>query len=101
MDAYHEELFGPVVTVYRVASEEQAVALANDTPFGLGASVFSEDEERAARIAPLLDCGMVYVNQPERSQADLPFGGIKRSGVGRELGALGLEPFMNQKVVRY
>jgi succinate-semialdehyde dehydrogenase/glutarate-semialdehyde dehydrogenase len=63
--------------------------------------LFSEEEDRVARITTQLECGMVYVNQPERSQADLPFGGIKRSGVGRELGALGVEPFMNQKVVRY
>ena len=69
--------------------------------FGLGASVFSEDEERAAWMAPLLECGMVDVNQPERSQADLPLGGITRSGVGRELGALGLKPFINPKVVRW
>jgi succinate-semialdehyde dehydrogenase/glutarate-semialdehyde dehydrogenase len=100
MDAYHEELFGPAVVLHRVADEAAAVALANDTPFGLGACLFSEDDAQVDRVAAQLECGMVYVNQPERSQADLPFGGVKRSGVGRELGALGLEAFMNHKLVR-
>ncbi|MFG1955164.1 NAD-dependent succinate-semialdehyde dehydrogenase [Micromonospora sp. NPDC048830] len=101
MDIYREEVFGPVAMVFRVDNEEQAVALANDTPFGLGASVFSSDVERACRIGSQIEAGMVYVNAPAGSQADLPFGGIKRSGVGRELGSLGIEEFMNKKIVRY
>jgi succinate-semialdehyde dehydrogenase/glutarate-semialdehyde dehydrogenase len=100
MDAYHQELFGPVAVVYRVDDEDEAVRLANDTPFGLGAAVFSADEEKARRVGRQLDVGMVYINAPEGSQADLPFGGVKRSGVGRELGALGIEEFMNKRIVR-
>lgn len=100
MAAYHEELFGPVVIIYRVSDEDEAVRLANDTPFGLGASVFSGDPDRAQRLAARIDAGMVYLNQAGGSQPDLPFGGIKRSGIGRELGALGIEEFMNKKVVR-
>lgn len=99
MSAYHEELFGPVAIVFRVANEDEAVKLANDTPFGLGASVFSNDSEGAQRVAGKIDAGMVYRNQAGGSQPDLPFGGIKRSGIGRELGALGIEEFMNKKVV--
>ena len=100
MAAYSEELFGPVVIVFRVADEDEAVLLANDTPFGLGASVFSGDSTRGQRVANQIDAGMVYLNQAGGSQPDLPFGGIKRSGIGRELGALGIEEFMNKKVVR-
>lgn len=100
MDAYHEELFGPVATVFRARSEEEAVELANDTPFGLGASVFSADTERAARVAERIEAGMVYINSAGGSQADLPFGGVKRSGFGRELGDLGIEEFMNKRVIR-
>ncbi|MEO7147185.1 MAG: aldehyde dehydrogenase family protein, partial [Terrimesophilobacter sp.] len=81
-------------------SEDDAIRIANDTPFGLGSSVFSVDRERAARVGSRIDAGMVYVNQAGGSQADLPFGGIKASGVGRELGPLGMEEFMNKKVVR-
>jgi succinate-semialdehyde dehydrogenase/glutarate-semialdehyde dehydrogenase len=99
MDAHHEELFGPVAVVYRVDGEDEAVALANDTPYGLGASVFSQDPERARRVGARIDAGMVFVNQAGGSQADVPFGGVKRSGVGRELGDLGIEEFMNKKVV--
>lgn len=98
MAAYSEELFGPVAVVYRISSEAEAVALANDTAFGLGASVFSADLERARQVAAQIDAGMVSVNRCGGSQADLPFGGIKRSGIGRELGPLGIEEFMNKKV---
>ncbi len=100
MDAYTEELFGPVAVVYRVADEDEAVELANDTPYGLGSSVFSADPKRAAAVGARVEAGMVYVNQAGGSQADLPFGGIKRSGMGRELGPLGIEEFMNKKVIR-
>jgi succinate-semialdehyde dehydrogenase/glutarate-semialdehyde dehydrogenase len=100
MAAYHEEIFGPVALLFRAESEEEAVALANDTPFGLGASVFGTDRARAARVARGIEAGMVYVNKSGGSEADLPFGGIKRSGMGRELGALGIEEFMNKKPIR-
>lgn len=100
MDAYSEELFGPVAVVYRADSEGEAVRLANDTPFGLGSGVFSSDPARARRVGSQIEAGMVFINAPGGSQADLPFGGIKRSGVGRELGPSGMEEFMNKKVVR-
>lgn len=100
MNVHHEELFGPVCVIYRVETEEEAVALANDTPFGLAASVFSEDVERARRVGAQLDVGMLAINQPTRSQPHLPFGGVKRSGLGRELGALGIEEFMNKRLVQ-
>jgi succinate-semialdehyde dehydrogenase/glutarate-semialdehyde dehydrogenase len=100
MDAYYEEIFGPVVLVFRAENEEEAISIANDTPFGLGASVFGTDLDRARRVAERIDAGMVYLNSSGGSQADLPFGGIKRSGIGRELGPLGIEEFMNKKSIR-
>ena len=81
-DAYREEFFGPVASVYRVGSEEEAIELANDTPFGLGSYVFSDDPEQALRVADGLDTGMVYVNGVGADGAELPFGGVKRSGFG-------------------
>jgi len=100
MDAYREEIFGPVALVFRAADEEEAIAIANDSPFGLGASVFGTDQERMRRVAGQIEAGMVYLNSSGGSQADLPFGGIKRSGMGRELGTLGIEEFMNKKSIR-
>ncbi len=99
-DAYREEFFGPVASVYRVGSEEEAIALANDTPFGLGSYVFSDDPEQALRVADSLDTGMVYVNGVGADGAELPFGGVKRSGFGRELGRYGIEEFVNKKLIR-
>jgi len=99
MDAYYEEIFGPVLLVFRAETEDEAIAIANDTPFGLGASVFGTDRDRARRVADQIDAGMVYLNSAGGSQADLPFGGIKRSGIGRELGPLGIEEFMNKKSI--
>ena len=100
MAAYHEEIFGPVALLFRAETEEEALTLANDTPFGLGASVFATDRARAARVARKIEAGMVYVNKSGGSEADLPFGGVKRSGMGRELGPLGIEEFMNKKPIR-
>ncbi|MFG1820180.1 NAD-dependent succinate-semialdehyde dehydrogenase [Kribbella sp. NPDC049174] len=100
MDAYYEEIFGPVVIVFRADTEDDAVRLANDTPFGLGASVWGTDPDRLRRVAERIDAGMVYLNRAGGSQADLPFGGIKRSGIGRELGPAGIEEFMNKKSIR-
>ena len=99
-DAYHEELFGPVAQVYRVSSEEEAVKLANDTPFGLGSYLMTTDEEQAERVANQIDAGMVYVNIVGADSAELPFGGTKRSGFGRELGNLGADEFVNKKLIR-
>jgi succinate-semialdehyde dehydrogenase/glutarate-semialdehyde dehydrogenase len=99
-DAYREELFGPVAQVYRVNSEEEAVALANDTPFGLGSYVMTTDPEQGTRVADQIDAGMVYVNIVGADGAELPFGGTKRSGFGRELGRYGADEFVNKKLIR-
>jgi succinate-semialdehyde dehydrogenase / glutarate-semialdehyde dehydrogenase len=99
-EVYREELFGPVAQVYRVSSEEEAVALANDTPFGLGSYVMTTDPEQAARVADQIDAGMVYVNIVGADSAELPFGGTKRSGFGRELGRYGADEFVNKKLIR-
>ena len=99
-DAYREELFGPVAVVYRVGSEDEAVELANDTPFGLGSYLFTTDAEQAERVANRIDAGMVYVNIVGADGAELPFGGVKRSGSGRELGKLGADEFVNKKLIR-
>lgn len=100
MDAYSEEFFGPVGVVYRVPDEAAAVALANDTGFGLGSYVFTTDEAQADRVADALDAGMVYVNLVLADSPELPFGGVKRSGTGREMGLLGADEFVNKKLVR-
>ena len=97
---YAEELFGPVAVVYRAATEHDAVRIANDTPFGLGSYVFTDDPDQAARVADALQTGMVYVNGVGLDAAELPFGGVKRSGIGRELGASGLEEFVNKQLLR-
>jgi len=98
--AYHEELFGPVASFYVVKDEQAAIDLANDSDFGLGASVFTQDIERGKKIANQIDTGMVFVNHPTWTQADLPFGGTKRSGFGRELSELGIQEFVNKKLIR-
>jgi succinate-semialdehyde dehydrogenase / glutarate-semialdehyde dehydrogenase len=99
-DAYREELFGPVAQVYRVSSEEEAVKVANDTPFGLGSFLMTTDPEQAERVANQIDAGMVYVNIVGADGAELPFGGTKRSGFGRELGTYGADEFVNKKLIR-
>ncbi len=99
-DAYREEFFGPVAQVYRVRSEDEAIALANDTPYGLGSYVMTTDEEQARRVADKLDTGMVFINVVGADGAELPFGGVKRSGFGRELGRFGADEFVNKKLVR-
>jgi succinate-semialdehyde dehydrogenase / glutarate-semialdehyde dehydrogenase len=99
-DAYKEEFFGPVASVYKVASEEEAVRIANDTPFGLGSYVFTTDPEQADRVATEIDAGMVFVNGVLLDGAELPFGGVKRSGFGRELGPYGMDEFVNKKLIR-
>jgi succinate-semialdehyde dehydrogenase/glutarate-semialdehyde dehydrogenase len=99
-DAYREEFFGPVASVYRAGSEEEAIKVANDTPFGLGSYVFTTDPEQADRVADSLDTGMVFVNGVLLDGAELPFGGVKRSGFGRELGPYGMDEFVNKKLIR-
>jgi len=99
MPAFNEELFGPVAVVIEAQSDEEAVALANDTPYGLGAAIFTRDLERARDLAPLLEAGMVFINEAVHSEPTLPFGGIKQSGFGRELGQSGIRAFVNTKTV--
>jgi len=100
MPAFDEELFGPVAAVVAVRDEEEAIAAANDTSFGLGAAVFSRDAGRAERIAAeRLDAGSCFVNSFVKSDPRLPFGGIKESGYGRELSAFGIREFVNVKTV--
>jgi succinate-semialdehyde dehydrogenase / glutarate-semialdehyde dehydrogenase len=97
---YREELFGPVAAVYRVDSEDQAIELANNTPFGLGSYVFTTDDEQARRVADRIEAGMVFVNVVGAEGVELPFGGVKRSGFGRELGRYGIDEFVNKKLIR-
>ena len=96
--SYGEEIFGPVATVYRVSSDEEALELANDCALGLGGSVFSTDEARAARVASRLEVGMAHVNTIAAEAAELPFGGVKRSGFGREMGPIGIGEFSNKRL---
>jgi succinate-semialdehyde dehydrogenase/glutarate-semialdehyde dehydrogenase len=97
---FYEEFFGPVALFFKVKNEEEAIALANDSPFGLGGSVFTKDVERGKRVADRIDTGMVFINHPTWTQADLPFGGTKGSGYGREMAEQGLEEFVNKKLIR-
>jgi succinate-semialdehyde dehydrogenase/glutarate-semialdehyde dehydrogenase len=98
MRAYREELFGPVAVVYKVSTDDEAVQIANVVDFGLGGAVWSTDEERAIEVAERLEVGMANVNTPAGEGADLPFGGTKRSGFGRELGPLGIDEFVNKRL---
>jgi succinate-semialdehyde dehydrogenase/glutarate-semialdehyde dehydrogenase len=97
---FREEFFGPVACLYRVKTEDEAIALANDSDFGLGGSVWTRDEVRGRQLASRIDSGMVFVNNLDWADAELPFGGIKQSGYGRELGGVGIQAFVNQKLVR-
>jgi succinate-semialdehyde dehydrogenase/glutarate-semialdehyde dehydrogenase len=97
--AYVEEFFGPVALFFRVANEEEAIALANDSKYGLGGSVFTADIERGKRVASRIETGMVFVNHPTWTAPELPFGGIKNSGYGHELSSQGIEEFVNKKLV--
>lgn len=100
MDVYREELFGPAGVVYRVSGEEDAVRVANDTSFGLGSYVYTTDPAQAERVADRIEAGMVYVNCVLADSPELPFGGVKRSGTGREMGLLAADEFVNKKLIR-
>jgi succinate-semialdehyde dehydrogenase/glutarate-semialdehyde dehydrogenase len=99
--AFRDEFFGPVAMFFRVKDEAAAIALANDSDFGLGGSVFTKDLARGKRVASRVDTGMMFINNISWSDADLPFGGIKDTGYGRELGDMGIQEFVNKKLVRY
>ncbi|MFT8713294.1 NAD-dependent succinate-semialdehyde dehydrogenase [Komagataeibacter rhaeticus] len=96
---FYEEIFGPVAIIYPAASDDEAVALANDSPYGLGGSIQTSDVERGRRVAARIDTGMVFINSTTGTAPDLPFGGIKNSGYGRELSEFGIEEFLNRKLV--
>lgn len=98
--AFRDEFFGPVVSFFRVKTEDEAIALANDSDFGLAGSVWTRDEARGRRVASRVDTGMMFVNNIDWTDAELPFGGIKHSGYGRELGRMGIQEFVNEKLVR-
>jgi succinate-semialdehyde dehydrogenase/glutarate-semialdehyde dehydrogenase len=95
----YEEFFGPVAQFYKVSSEQEAIELANDTPYGLGSYIFSSDRQQALRVADALEAGMTYINEAGADSAELPFGGVKNSGFGREMGSLGIGEFVNMKLV--
>ncbi|AZA12179.1 Succinate-semialdehyde dehydrogenase [NADP(+)] 1 [Corynebacterium gerontici] len=96
-DSYYEEFFGPVAEIYSVDSEQEAIELANNSNYGLGGAVFSQDEERAKKVAEKIDTGMIHVNLGQASSPALPFGGIKNSGFGRELSTLAMDEFVNKQ----
>ncbi len=98
--AFRDEFFGPVALFFRVRNEDEAIALANDSDFGLGGSVWCKDTERGKRVASRVETGMMFINNIDWSDAELPFGGIKKSGYGRELGSMGIQEFVNKKLVR-
>jgi succinate-semialdehyde dehydrogenase/glutarate-semialdehyde dehydrogenase len=98
--AFRQEFFGPVALFFRVKDEAAAIRLANDSDFGLGGSVFTRDVARGRRVASEVETGMMFINNLSWSDAALPFGGIKNSGYGRELGAMGIQEFVNKKLVR-
>jgi len=98
--AFRDEFFGPVALFFRVKNEDEAIALANDSDFGLGGSVWTKDVARGKRVASKVDTGMMFINNIDWSDAELPFGGIKNSGYGRELGDMGIQEFVNKKLVR-
>jgi succinate-semialdehyde dehydrogenase/glutarate-semialdehyde dehydrogenase len=99
MPAYDEEIFGPVASIIPVANEEEAILVANDTEFGLGASIWTKDIEKAKKLAGQIEAGAVFINAQVKSDPRLPFGGVKKSGHGRELGEYGVKEFVNAKTV--
>lgn len=98
--AFREEFFGPVALFFRVRNQAEAIALANDSDFGLGGCVFTKDESRGKEVANAVETGMMFVNHPTWTAAELPFGGVKNSGYGRELSSQGIQEFVNRKLIR-
>jgi len=98
--SFHQEFFAPVALIFRVKNEQEAIKLANDSPYGLGGSVITKDIERGKRVARQIETGMVFINQSTWTAPDLPFGGVKNSGYGRELSDLGISEFVNKKLIR-
>ena len=96
-DSYYEEFFGPVAEIYKVSSEKEAVELANNSNYGLGGAVFSDDTERATKVADQIETGMIHVNLGQYFSPVLPFGGVKNSGFGRELSVFALDEFVNKQ----
>lgn len=101
MDVYSEELFGPVAQLYKVSSDQEAIDLCNASPYGLGSVVFCDDVERAERVGDELEVGMVFINASGLEGVDVPFGGVKKSGYGREIGKYGIDEFANKKLYRF
>ncbi|MBT1018212.1 NAD-dependent succinate-semialdehyde dehydrogenase [Canibacter sp. lx-72] len=101
MDVYSQELFGPVAQLYRVSSDEEAIKLANSSPYGLGSVVMCDDVRRAEKVGDQLDVGMVFINASGLEGVDVPFGGVKKSGYGREIGKYGIDEFANKKLYRF
>jgi succinate-semialdehyde dehydrogenase/glutarate-semialdehyde dehydrogenase len=99
--AFRDEFFGPVASFFRVKDEDAAIALANDSDFGLGGSVWTKDVARGKRVASRVETGMMFINNIDWTDPELPFGGIKNSGYGRELGDMGIQEFVNKKLVRH
>ena len=98
MQIYREEVFGPFVVISSFKTEEEAIQRANDSTYGLGAALFTQDISKAHRLARLIEAGMVWINSSNDSDIRIPFGGVKQSGIGRELGEAGLEAYTNKKV---
>ncbi|MCM2451877.1 aldehyde dehydrogenase family protein, partial [Agrobacterium vitis] len=97
--ARYWEFFGPVSMLFRAKDDDDAIRIANDTPYGLGGSIFTRDTARGVALAHRITTGMVFINHPTMVKADLPFGGVKRSGYGRELLGLGIKEFVNHKLI--
>ena len=98
--AYYQEFFAPVALIFRVKDDNEAIKLANNSPYGLGGSIFTKNIERGKGVARQIETGMVFINKATWTQPDLPFGGVKNSGYGRELSELGIGEFVNKKLIR-